>query len=225
MRGSQPVVTISEVFQSYEEDYKQLIQQLRTLASVVEGAGPPQERCAAGQEMVEAQERAAQAFQQMEFEVKSMGSLGAALSGKLKEYKQELLASRTLVRNVQARLNREGLLRGSANLDEKAQRDSAQRLRAGARRLEDSRRTALEAESIGMDVMSELTDQRDALKRTKGHLHDVDDHLGTSKMFLSTMSRRIQGNQAMLWCLAIVLFIILVFLIYLKLQKLVAASG
>ncbi|CAE7897423.1 unnamed protein product [Symbiodinium microadriaticum] len=59
------------------------------------GAGPPQERCAAGQEMVEAQERAAQAFQQMEFEVKSMGSLGAALSGKLKEYKQELLASRT----------------------------------------------------------------------------------------------------------------------------------
>ncbi|CAE7948079.1 VTI13 [Symbiodinium sp. KB8] len=111
-----------------------------------------------------------------------------------------------------------------------AQRDSAQRLRAGARRLEDSRRTALEAfvalgeaESIGMDVMSELTDQRDALKRTKGHLHDVDDHLGTSKMFLSTMSRRIQGNQAMLWCLAIVLFIILVFLIYLKLQKLVAA--
>ncbi|CAE7256592.1 Vti1b [Symbiodinium pilosum] len=73
-----------------------------------------------------------------------------------------------------------------------------------------------------MDVMSELTDQRDALKRTKGHLHDVDGHLSTSKMFLSLMSRRIQGNQAMVWGLAIVLFIILVFLIYLKLQKLMA---
>lgn len=58
-----------------------------------------------------------------------------------KEYKQELLACRTLVRNVQGRLQREGLsgLSGSA--------DSSQRLRAGARRLEESRRTALEAET------------------------------------------------------------------------------
>ena len=30
----------------------------------------------------------------------------------------------------------------------------------------------------------------------QGHLHDVDDHLGTSKMFLSMMARRMQGNQA-----------------------------
>ncbi|CAE7256597.1 unnamed protein product [Symbiodinium pilosum] len=102
MRGSQPVVTISEVFQSYEEDYKQLIQQLRSLAMVVEGTAPPPERLTAGQDMVDAHERATQAFQQMEFEVKSMGSLGATLAGKLKEYKQELLASRSLPRSLRA---------------------------------------------------------------------------------------------------------------------------
>ncbi|CAJ1356725.1 unnamed protein product [Effrenium voratum] len=220
-RGFQSVVTTSEVFQSYEEDYHRLIERLRALAAVVEG-GAVAERGAAGSEMLEAHERAKQAFQQMEFEVKSMGPLGAALSGKLKEYKQEMLACRTLVRNVQARLQREGLLGQAPRDEEKAERDSANRLRAGARRLEDSRRTALEAEAIGLNVMSELHDQRDSLKRTKGHLNDVDGHLGTSKMFLNLMSRRVQGNQAMVWCLAIVLFITLVFVIYLKLQKLTA---
>ncbi|CAK8991075.1 unnamed protein product [Durusdinium trenchii] len=221
-RGFQAVVTTSEVFQSYEEDYHELLQRLRTLAAVVEGNAPVEERSAAGLEMIECHERAQQAFQQMDFEVKSMGPLGAALSGKLKEYKQEMLACRTLVRNIQARLQREGLLSGMTQDEEKAERDSSNRLRAGARRLEDSRRTALEAEAVGLNVMSELHDQRDSLKRTKGHVGDVDGHLGTSKMFLTLMSRRVQSNQAMVWCLAIVLFVVLVFLIYLKIQKLMA---
>eukprot|EP00434_Breviolum_minutum_P000598 symbB.v1.2.000520.t1/scaffold31.1/size418471/16 len=213
-RGFQSVVTTSEVFQSYEEDYHQLLNKLRTLAAVVEGNASSEERGAAGLEMIESHERALQAFQQMEFEVKSMGQLGATLSGKLKEYKQEMLA---------CRLQREGLLRnGATREEEKVERDSSNRLRSGARRLEDSRRTALEAEAVGLNVMSELHDQRDSLKRSKGHLSDVDGHLGTSKMFLSLMSRRVQSSQAMVWCLAIILFIILVFLIYLKMQKLTA---
>eukprot|EP00435_Cladocopium_sp_Y103_P033316 s100_g8.t1 len=222
-RGFQSVVTTSEVFQSYEEDYHQLLSRLRTLAAVVEGTASSEERGAAGLEMIESHERALQAFQQMEFEVKSMGQLGATLSGKLKEYKQEMLACRTLVRNIQGRLQREGLLGNGVTRDEeKAERDSSNRLRSGARRLEDSRRTALEAEAVGLNVMSELHDQRDSLKRSKGHLNDVDGYLGTSKMFLSLMSRRVRSNQAMVWCLAIVLFVILVFLIYLKMQKLTA---
>eukprot|EP00913_Durusdinium_trenchii_P021905 g20583.t1 len=210
-RGFQAVVTTSEVFQSYEEretmqvlleprffasngfgkkrhrvsqeDYHELLQRLRTLAAVVEGNAPVEERSAAGLEMIECHERAQQAFQQMDFEVKSMGPLGAALSGKLQlevhwikgklcgkilQCKERIQAGdaslqeraickdplgslfsvcRTLVRNIQARLQREGLLSGMTQDEEKAERDSSNRLRAGARRLEDSRRTALEAEA------------------------------------------------------------------------------
>eukprot|EP00931_Biecheleriopsis_adriatica_P106275 TRINITY_DN80758_c0_g1_i1.p1 TRINITY_DN80758_c0_g1~~TRINITY_DN80758_c0_g1_i1.p1 ORF type:complete len:244 (+),score=59.89 TRINITY_DN80758_c0_g1_i1:42-734(+) len=222
--SSQPVVSTSEVFQSYEDDLRMLLDQLRSLAKVAEGDGSSSERAAAGQDMTEAHEKASQALQQMEFEVKSMGSLGASLSGKLKEHRQELLACRALVRNVQAKLHREGLKPATASRsaeEEKSMGDSFNRLRAGSRRLDESRRTALEAEELGLNVMSDLHGQRESIMRTKGHLGEVDDHLSTTKQFLTSLARRSQGNQAMVWCLALVLFITLVFLIYLKLQKLI----
>lgn len=41
------------------------------------------------------------------------------------------------------------------------------RLRAGARRLDDARRAAHEAEEIGLNVMTELHGQRESISRTK----------------------------------------------------------
>ena len=84
----------------------------------------------------------------------------------------------------------------------------------------------VQAEAVGLNVMSELHDQRDSLKRTKalqksrdlvehsafefaiqGHVGDVDGHLGTSKMFLTLKSRRVQSNQDCLFerCYALII--------------------
>ncbi|CAE8599565.1 unnamed protein product, partial [Polarella glacialis] len=82
-RTAVPTVTTSEVFESYEEDLRSLIRSLQSLAAVAEGCGPSDERVAAGHEAADVHSRASQALQQMDFEVKSMGTLGVPLAGKL----------------------------------------------------------------------------------------------------------------------------------------------
>ncbi|CAE8634091.1 unnamed protein product, partial [Polarella glacialis] len=106
--------------------------------------------------------------------------------------------------------------------EEKALGDAYNRIRSGSRRLDDSRRTLLESEELGLNVMCDLQGQRETILRTKGHLNDVDGNLDVSKKILNGLLSRMQSNNAMVWGLAIVLFIILVFVIYLKIQKVMA---
>eukprot|EP00933_Yihiella_yeosuensis_P073033 TRINITY_DN8159_c0_g4_i1.p1 TRINITY_DN8159_c0_g4~~TRINITY_DN8159_c0_g4_i1.p1 ORF type:complete len:258 (-),score=50.24 TRINITY_DN8159_c0_g4_i1:37-726(-) len=219
-----PSVGTSEVFKSYEEEFRQLMASIQPLAAVAEGSGPSRERIDAAREVAEAHEKASQALKQMELEVKSMGPLGVPLAGKLKEFKHEIIATRTLIRECQARLKREGLgidsVRNSP--EDKAANDAYNRLRSGSRRLDDSRRTALESEEIGLNVMSDLHSQRESLMRTKGHLLDVDENLSMSKRVLNTISHHAWTNEVLVWSIAVVLFIVLMFVIYLKIQKVLA---
>merc|ERR1711920_888331 len=108
-------------------------------------------------------------------------------------------------------------------MEDKTLHDSYNRLRGTSRRLEDTRRTALEAEEIGLDMMSDLQSQRESIYRTKAHLHDVDNNLALSKRVLTTLGRSMQMNQAVLLGVAIVLFLTVCFVFYLKMEKVMAA--
>mmetsp|Transcript_112072 Transcript_112072/g.219704 ORF Transcript_112072/g.219704 Transcript_112072/m.219704 type:complete len:122 (+) Transcript_112072:102-467(+) len=97
------------------------------------------------------------------------------------------------------------------------------RLRAGGRRLDEAKRTALEAEEIGMNVMSELHEQRSSIFRTKAHLAEVGDNLDISRRILHNLGFRAQVDHVMLLVLAFLLTVAVLVTIYAKIHKVAAA--
>mmetsp|Transcript_21716 Transcript_21716/g.38178 ORF Transcript_21716/g.38178 Transcript_21716/m.38178 type:complete len:234 (-) Transcript_21716:57-758(-) len=231
-RSFTTTVTTSEDFQSYEDDCRRLQRSLREdIATASSARNSPEERAAAASRASESHESAMQALMQMELEAKSMGTLSSSLTPKLKDYRSELTASRRKIRDVHDALRREGLNlngrhgRETNEMEDKVLNDTYSRLRGSSRRLDDARRNALEAEEIGLDVMGELQSQRESIHRTKAHLQDTDSTLGLSKRVLQTMGYRMQSNQMMLGCIALVLAITLVLVIYFKINKIMGGHG
>lgn len=82
-----------------------------------------------------------------------------------------------------------------------------------------SERAALEAESIGAGVVSELGQQRETLLRASNRLSEVDQNLSLSQSVLNTMTRRIFTNKLLLILIIISESGILAALIYIKFLK------
>lgn len=217
-----PVVTTSEVFESYQDDYRRLQRSVRDKLAIVLAKGDPSVRGAAMRDANEAHQRADQALQQMQLEAKSMGALSASIAPKLRDYQNELAAQKRRVREAQDTLQRDGLGFGARNEEDQVLNDSYNRLRFSTRRLDDTKRTALEAEEIGLDIMSDLQSQREDIMRTKGHLHDIDENLNLSKRVLQLLGYRMQTNQSMVVCFAVVLTVTVALVFYLKMQKFMA---
>mmetsp|Transcript_6618 Transcript_6618/g.18526 ORF Transcript_6618/g.18526 Transcript_6618/m.18526 type:complete len:228 (-) Transcript_6618:24-707(-) len=218
------VVTTSEVFESYEDDYHSLQRKVREhVATASSRQETKSERVRAVREASEAHQQASQALQQMELEAKSMGSLSTSIAPKLKDYRNELTISKRQVRDVEASLQREGLGADASDADAKVLGDTYSRLRSSTRRLDDAKRSALEAEEIGLDVMSDLQSQREGIMRTKGHLQEVEGNTDIARRVLQGLDHRLRTNQALVGCFAFVLFLTVVFVIYLKVNKLVTA--
>lgn len=217
-----PMVTTSEVFESYQDDYRRLQRSVRDKLAIVLAKGDPLVRGAAMHDASEAHQLADQALQQMQLEAKSMGTLSASIAPKLRDYRNELAAQKRRVREAKAALQRDGLGFGAVNEENQVLNDSYNRLRLSTRRLDDTKRTALEAEEIGLDIMSDLQSQREDIMRTKGHLHDIDENLNLSKRVLQLLGYRMQTNQSMVVCFAVVLTITVALVFYLKMQKLMA---
>jgi len=218
-----PNVTTSEVFSSYQEDYDRLQNSIRDKVAVALTRGSPsEERSTAMREAAEDHQKAERALQQMELEVKSMGALGSTINPRLRAYRTDLASSRRRIREAETALQRDGLAL-DAPREDKADSDTFTRMRTSTRKLDDAKRSALEAEEIGLGVMNDLHAQRDGIMRTKAHLNDVDDTLNLSKRILSILTYRTQSNQAMVWCIAVLLTIAVLAVAYLKMQKLAAA--
>uniref|UniRef100_A0A7S1F2D9 Vesicle transport v-SNARE N-terminal domain-containing protein n=1 Tax=Noctiluca scintillans TaxID=2966 RepID=A0A7S1F2D9_NOCSC len=191
-------VAMSEVFDSYEEDFCRLRGVVREKLAVASGGGDPQVRESALRKADGAHEEAGQALQQLELEAKSMGKLGTSVNPKLRDYRNDLASTRRQLRETQTALKRQGLLRESSSSSSTDARDTASRLVASSRRLEEARGMALDAESVGISVLGELHAQRDTISRTKGYVHETHDNLGVSKSLLQTMGNRNATQQAMI---------------------------
>eukprot|EP00929_Paragymnodinium_shiwhaense_P108197 TRINITY_DN74527_c0_g1_i1.p1 TRINITY_DN74527_c0_g1~~TRINITY_DN74527_c0_g1_i1.p1 ORF type:complete len:228 (-),score=26.01 TRINITY_DN74527_c0_g1_i1:71-754(-) len=216
-------ITTSSVFASYEEDFLRLQRAVRDNIAIAQakGAGSSaSSRSKACREADESHKQASQALQQMDLEAKSMGALAHSLTSKLKDYRSDLATTRRLVRDAEATLQRDGLL--GSDMSTESQRmsgDTLNRLRNSTRRLDDTRRTALEAEEIGMDVMTDLNSQRESIMRTKAHLQDADENMNISKRVLGTLGHRYAVNQLTVGLLAVVLTLTTLVVIYEKFQR------
>ncbi|ORY96175.1 snare region anchored in the vesicle membrane C-terminus-domain-containing protein [Syncephalastrum racemosum] len=80
----------------------------------------------------------------------------------------------------------------AAEEDTRRQRllDHTARLDVSNQRLRDSHRLALESESVGADILSQLRGQRETLEATRNTLGDTDSSLDRATKMLKSMSRR-----------------------------------
>ena len=82
-----------------------------------------------------------------------------------------------------------------------------------------SHQVAVETEDIGTEVISNLSEQREALLRSQNRLTDMDRHLDHSKSILRRMGRNVVYNKAILVLIIISEVGILCAVCYLKFFK------
>lgn len=154
-------------------------------------------------------------------------------------YRHEMLAGVKSYRDIIARLSREyrqrvsdlGVPQGSqrfssAPVSVSLEDENRQRVLQGKAILERtsdslarSQRTAVETEQIGIQVVDDLTQQRETLLRTKRRLADTDEGLSESRRILRRMYFKVITNKIILIFIIIIELGILGAVIYLKFFK------
>jgi len=82
-----------------------------------------------------------------------------------------------------------------------------------------SNQIAIETETIGTEVISELNEQRETLLRTKSRLENADEQLDSAKSILKRMGRNAVYNKLILILIISIEIAILISLSYLKFFK------
>ncbi|KAH1006629.1 vesicle transport through interaction with t-SNAREs homolog 1B [Dendroctonus ponderosae] len=82
-----------------------------------------------------------------------------------------------------------------------------------------SHQIAVETETIGTEVVSELGEQREALLRTRSRLEDANSQLDNAKSVLIKMGRNVLYNKLILVIIIILEVVILATLIYLRVSR------
>ncbi|KAI9239610.1 MAG: t-SNARE [Podila humilis] len=193
----------SELFESYEQDFEAIkvsITERLNASGSQSGEVKKQTLRAADREIDEANE----ILQQMEMELLNLpqGSktrLQARLRGyksELERVKQTLKRAQSTSRSTSDRDELLGGISGGVDLDA-ASMDQRTRLLAGtdrlaesSRRLQDSHKIALETESLGAGILTDLRGQRDQIVHTRNTLLEADSNIDKASRTLKGMARR-----------------------------------
>eukprot|EP00051_Salpingoeca_urceolata_P026837 m.478939 g.478939 ORF g.478939 m.478939 type:complete len:221 (-) comp21281_c0_seq1:224-886(-) len=97
--------------------------------------------------------------------------------------------------------------------------DGSERLNRTSDRLANTRRIAQESENIGVEVLAELDEQGNTIRRTGQKLHGTDANLGRSHNILNSMARRIVTSKIIMMSIIFLLIGILGIVVYMKLKK------
>ncbi|CEM14179.1 unnamed protein product [Vitrella brassicaformis CCMP3155] len=234
------LVGASETFTSYEDDYHQLARDISQRISQIQT-----QRCGPAEvaETGDLLQDARSCLKHMELEVQSMPA-NTSLTNKVKRIRADLTDLSRDFDRVRARHQRDQLIgrgryaaddtsasvpmSGGQQMQESSSAPSSHRARLlegqdmlqdGTRRLEQSKRVALDTESVGINVMSDLKGQRETLMRTHQHVRDTDSNLQRAKRILRTMGRRALTNKVLLHVIIVLLLLAIVMTLVMKLTR------
>ncbi|KAG0202493.1 hypothetical protein BGX28_005014 [Mortierella sp. GBA30] len=227
----------SDLFESYEQDYEAIKVSIneRIKDSAGQSGGMSFNICfqprkvtlrAADREI----EEAGEILQQMELELLNLpqGSR-TRLQARLRGYKadqdrmkQTVRRAHTTHRSTADRDELLGGLSGGADLDAASmdQRtrllNGTDRLAENSRRLQDSHKIALETESLGAGILSDLRGQREQIIHTRNTLQDADSTIDRASRTLKGMARRMATNKLITASIVTVLVFLILFVVYRK---------
>eukprot|EP00743_Colponemidia_sp_Colp-15_P001566 GILK01001711.1.p1 GENE.GILK01001711.1~~GILK01001711.1.p1 ORF type:complete len:257 (+),score=51.03 GILK01001711.1:100-771(+) len=219
---------MSEMFETYEEDYCAYSTAISRKISEL-----PSQTREKGAILISEIEKdfsgADTSLKQMEMELRSLPpSVKASLQPKLQRFRGDVDSLRKDFKRVKTNFTsgtaRDDLFAGrstgedfgGASADHRARLlDTTDKLRSGADKLEAAKRTALETEALGADIMVDLRSQRDTISRARNNVRDVDDNLTKARKTLTNMARRVVTNKLILgFIIALLLFMIIIILYF-----------
>ncbi|GAB4860797.1 Vesicle transport v-SNARE 13 [Ancistrocladus abbreviatus] len=218
---------MSQVFEGYERQYCELSANLSkrcTSAGLLNGEQKKQKvsEIKAGFDEAEA------LIRKMDLEARSLQpNIKAMLLAKLREYKNDLNNLKNEVKrisSVDGQAARDALLDSGVADSLMASADqrgrllmSTERLNDSTERIKESRRTMLETEELGVSILQDLHQQRQALLHAHNTLQGVDENIGKSKRILTAMSRRMSRNKWVIGSIIAVLVLAIILITYFKL--------
>ncbi|CAN1313839.1 Vesicle transport v-SNARE 12 [Linum perenne] len=196
---------MSNIFEGYERQYCELSANLSRKCNSASLLPDGDERREKVEEIKSGIEECDLFVRKMDLEARSLQpSAKAMLLAKLREYKSDLAKLKREFKGIASgnqAAHQELLDSGSANSNpvSAGQRErlamSVDRLNQSSDRLHESRRTVLETEELGINILEDLHQQRQTLLHAHNKLHGVDDAIDKSKKVLTSMSRRISRNK------------------------------
>ncbi|KAJ3404971.1 hypothetical protein HDV05_006818, partial [Chytridiales sp. JEL 0842] len=190
----------SDVYDTYNRELLVLLESIQSkVQDAIPSASSDQKKLVLNQANREVEE-AEEIVGQMELELASLSAeVRARLSPHLKSHKEELKKARKSLKQAS---QRDQLFAGGSTSNAhvvdmdgatQAQRDrllvGTDRLMNSSKRLEETRRVAMETELMGIDTLNVLNNQREQILRTRDTLGTADTWITKSQGVLKTMQR------------------------------------
>ncbi|KAF8627920.1 hypothetical protein AX15_004170 [Amanita polypyramis BW_CC] len=219
------------LFDSYEQDFKHIIQGIREkLEGGVKIERGEQRKATLRRVEIELDE-ADDIVSQLEIEMQGIPkSLRSQYVPRLKQAKTDLGKYKKISKETHAQLARSDLLGrsprgGTSNTDdpydERNERTrlltGTELLNDGSRRLTDSTRVALEAEDQGADILRTLRIQREQIENSRDVLRTADIHIERASGTIKGMIRQMYKQRFILGGIIVFFIILILFILYFKL--------
>ncbi|SCU78329.1 LANO_0A02740g1_1 [Lachancea nothofagi CBS 11611] len=218
---------MTTLLSNYESEFKNTLQQSKTLLSVAP-TQPVSQRNSTLQEVEQQQDELLDLIDQMDIEVNN-GALEvqsrSAFKAKLRDYKKQVHNDvKAPLQQLTDSRNRDLLFQGVPGADGLPQ-DGGQRqqmlsnhaiLSRTGDKLRDATRTAVDTENVGSQVMMDLRAQRETLENARQTLFQADSYVDKSIRTLKTMSRRLVANKFISYAIIAVLIILILLVLFAK---------
>ncbi|KAI0712739.1 vesicle transport v-snare protein vti1 [Cerioporus squamosus] len=221
------------LFDSYEQDFKQIVQSIRDKLDGDAKDAQGEQRKAALRRVEMELDEADEMVSQMEIEIQGIPqSLRPSYQSRIKAAKADLTRYKKLSKDVHAQLSRAELLAragaGTPTSDEPygATSDRTRLLAGtalledGSRRLLDSQRIALETEEQGADILRSLRGQREQIQNAGIRcLQRADTSIDRASGTLKKMIRRMYQQRVVTAAIVVVLVLLILIILWAKLFR------
>ncbi|GFV44679.1 vesicle transport through interaction with t-SNAREs homolog 1A [Trichonephila clavipes] len=217
---------MASLMESFEQQYAALTAEITSKTSRLNNLSGVERKMMISQ-LDRQMEEAHELLEQMDLEVKGMPPASRQkYQIRLKSYVAEL---HLLDKEMQkARISprdenslRDELFEGDYVKDDQKQRllDNTERLESSSRQLEGGYKLAVEAEQIGSQILTDLSSQRETIKKSKSRVQETNYDLGRSSRIVNGMIRGIKQQKMVLYAVAAVMLLTIVLAIYFTVRK------
>mmetsp|Transcript_25495 Transcript_25495/g.76079 ORF Transcript_25495/g.76079 Transcript_25495/m.76079 type:complete len:234 (-) Transcript_25495:53-754(-) len=214
--ASSMTITVSDLFTEYENDFHRLRQEIDEQLEVVKAGGSSEQQCLS--EASRRAGRADQALRQMEMEARTLPpETRSHLDPAMKKYRSELSQCQKALDAARQAAARRELLDGAgakSTKDRERLIGSTNALMASSRQLGEAHRQSLETEQIGLDVMSDLRQQREVILRTRANVGEIGNNTALAQRLLGSISRRAAANRYLVCIVAIIMAMMIIVAVY-----------
>lgn len=213
--ASQNLLENSELFETYEADFKVSFNEAQQKLDAIKNAEGAQ-RQQAMKDVERATDECMEIIDQLTIEVQNLpNNQRSSNNSKIRTFRNDIENIKKQLKSFQDDADRFELF-GSQSNTKSQQRSQLLKSNAAlertSERLRESSRIASETEQVGSNIMLDLRAQREQLTNTRNTLFEADGYVDKSIQTLKSMSRRLVANKFISYAIIGVL-IILIFLV------------